>query len=99
MKIIEDVNWIKDHLVELTAHNEQIEEKPWKITDAPDKYIIQQLKGIIGVEIDITKLIGKCKAGQNKKQPELEGMVKSLGNIDQTNAKEMSKVIKSFYDN
>lgn len=98
LKIIEDTNWIKAHLIELTAHNEQSEERPWQLSDAPDKYIAQQLKGIVGLEIEITKLIGKCKAGQNKKQPELKGMVKALEKIGDANAKEMSKIIKTFTD-
>lgn len=98
LKIIEDTDWIKKHLEELTEQNEQIEEKPWKVSDAPDKYIAQQLKGIVGIEIEITKLIGKCKAGQNKKQPELSGMVNALGNIDSTNAQGMAKIINEFIE-
>lgn len=98
LNIIKDADWIRQHLEELTHQNERIEEKPWKISDAPEKYIAQQIKGIIGIEIEITKLLGKCKAGQNKKQPEICGMVDALENINSTNAKEMSKIIKTFVD-
>ena len=96
IKIKEDTDWLKQHLDELTEKNEQIEKEPWKVSDAPEKYIVQQLKGIVGIEIKITKLIGKCKAGQNKKQPELCGMVDALENIYSTNAQEMAKIISKF---
>ena len=40
--------------------------KPWKMTDASPEYIDQMLANIVGIEIDITKLVGKWKLSQNK---------------------------------
>lgn len=96
LKIIEDPDWIRHHLDELTDQNEKIEDVPWKVSDAPEKFVAQQINGIVGIEIEITKLEGKCKAGQNKKQPELCGVVNALEKLDSTDAQKMSKIINNL---
>lgn len=40
--------------------------KPWKMTDSPPEYIDQMLSNIVGIEIEITKMVGKWKLSQNK---------------------------------
>lgn len=40
--------------------------EPWKMTDSSPEYIDQMLSNIVGIEIDITKLVGKWKLSQNK---------------------------------
>jgi transcriptional regulator len=39
---------------------------PWKMTDSSAEYIDQMLSNIVGIEIEITKMIGKWKLSQNK---------------------------------
>jgi transcriptional regulator len=41
-------------------------EKPWKLTDASKEYIDQMLTAIVGLEIEMTKMIGKWKLSQNR---------------------------------
>jgi transcriptional regulator len=41
-------------------------EKPWKMTDASKEYIDHMLAAIVGIEIEITKMIGKWKLSQNR---------------------------------
>jgi len=40
--------------------------RPWKMTDSSAEYIAQMLSNIVGIEIEITKMIGKWKLSQNK---------------------------------
>jgi len=40
--------------------------KPWKMTDSPPEYIAQMLSNIVGIEIEITKMVGKWKLSQDK---------------------------------
>jgi len=40
--------------------------RPWKMTDSSPDYIEQMLANIVGIEIEITKLVGKWKLSQNK---------------------------------
>jgi transcriptional regulator len=42
--------------------------RPWKMTDSSPDYIDQMLANIVGIEIGITKMIGKWKLSQNKEE-------------------------------
>lgn len=40
--------------------------RPWKMTDSSPEFIDQMLANIVGIEIDITNMVGKWKLSQNK---------------------------------
>jgi len=42
--------------------------RPWKMTDSSPDYIDQMLSNIVGIEIEITKMVGKWKLSQNKEE-------------------------------
>jgi len=42
--------------------------KPWKMTDSSPEYIDQMLSNIVGIEIEIKKMVGKWKLSQNKEE-------------------------------
>ena len=50
----------------------------WSVDDAPAGFIAGQLKGIIGIEIPITRLEGKWKVSQNRAPAERQGVVDGL---------------------
>jgi transcriptional regulator len=52
--------------------------------DAPRDYIDTLLKAIVGVEIEITRLVGKSKLGQNKAAPDIRGAGEALTALGQT---------------
>jgi transcriptional regulator len=39
---------------------------PWKMGDAPTDYLDQMLAAIVGIEIEITRIVGKSKLSQNR---------------------------------
>lgn len=42
--------------------------RPWKMTDSSPEFIDQMLSRIVGIEIEITRMIGKWKLSQNKQE-------------------------------
>lgn len=42
--------------------------RPWKMTDSAPEYIDEMLSNIVGIEIEITKMVGKWKLSQNKEE-------------------------------
>jgi transcriptional regulator len=42
--------------------------QPWKMTDSAPDYIAQMLSAIVGIEIEITRIVGKWKLSQNKEE-------------------------------
>lgn len=72
----------------LTDRHEGDRPAPWKVSDATDAYVQSQLRGIVGVEITITRLEGKRKLSQNRNAADQAGVIEGLGKspsgLDQT---------------
>jgi transcriptional regulator len=64
LRVIDDPHWIFAQISALTAANEAA--LPWAVTDAPADYIEKMLGAIVGIEISITRLLGKWKVSQNQ---------------------------------
>lgn len=90
-----DANWLLDHLNGLTDQMEKGRQTPWKVSDAPDDYTARQLKGIYGVELRITKMLGKWKASQNRAVEDRLGVVNGLQQEGSDEAQRMADLIES----
>jgi transcriptional regulator len=42
--------------------------RPWKMTDSSPEYIDEMLSNIVGIEIEVTRMVGKWKLDQNKEE-------------------------------
>ena len=73
-----DPEWLRMAVEELTGEHEQGREAPWHVTDAPSAYIDGQLRGIVGVELTVSKVEGKAKLSQNRSRADREGVVTGL---------------------
>ncbi len=76
--IIEDRVWLRRHLEELVDHNEEPFDEPWRMTDAPEEYLAAQMKGIVGLSIEVTELRGKWKLSQNRSVADQQGTAAGL---------------------
>lgn len=77
-RIVDDAAWLREHLEALTRENESGEATPWQVSDAPDDYIAQLMKTLVGIEIPIRKLVGKWKVSQNRPAADRQGVVAGL---------------------
>jgi transcriptional regulator len=78
VRFIDDRDWLRAFVTKLTARHEAPRSDPWKVTDAPADYIEQMLGAIIGLEIPITRLVGKWKVSQNRPVQDRDGVVEGL---------------------
>ena len=62
----DDEQYVRGLVARLTRTHEANEPKPWKMGDAPPDYINSMLKSIVGLGVDITRLVGKFKLSQNR---------------------------------
>ena len=74
----DDIEKLKRHLAAMTDHFEAPYELPWKMADAPDDYIASKCKGIVGIEIPISRLEGKWKMNQAKSEHDVLGVINGL---------------------
>jgi transcriptional regulator len=77
-RTIDDAEWVRAQITDLTATQEQKRSEPWKVTDAPEAFIAGQLKAIIGIEIPISTIEGKWKVSQNRSAADQEGVARGL---------------------
>lgn len=69
--IRDDERYVRGVVARLTRTHEASQPKPWKMTDSAPDYIDAMLKAIVGIEIEITRLIGKFKLSQNRAVPDI----------------------------
>jgi transcriptional regulator len=96
-QIKDDAHWLATQINDLTAGHEQERDAPWAVSDAPDDYIRSQIKGIVGVEIDILHIEGKWKVSQNRPQADRDGVTAGLiENSRSPDAAIMADLVKQF---
>jgi transcriptional regulator len=78
VRVVGDEAWLARQIVALTEAQEAERERPWAVTDAPPSFIGHQLKGIVGVEIEIARIEGKWKVSQNRPEADRAGVVDGL---------------------
>ena len=78
LKLIDDPQWLRNHVSQMTNIHEPTYQSTWKLDDAPEEYVQTMLKAIIGIEIDIQNLVGKFKLSQNRPAQDYEAVVQQL---------------------
>jgi transcriptional regulator len=66
LTVRDDERFVRGLVARLTRHHEAAEPKPWKMSDAAPEFIDEMLSKIVGIEIEITSLMGKSKLSQNR---------------------------------
>lgn len=77
-RVIDDADWLRTAVTDLTDRHEGGRAERWHVTDAPDEYIRGQLRGIVGIEIHVTRVEGKAKLSQNRSDADRRGVIEGL---------------------
>ncbi|OJJ47028.1 hypothetical protein ASPZODRAFT_131952 [Penicilliopsis zonata CBS 506.65] len=67
---------------------------PWKVADAPDRYVDILKKNIIGIEIAIENIGGKFKMSQEMGVGDRNGVIEGFSNLGSDIGQKMSAVVK-----
>ncbi|GAB2801025.1 FMN-binding negative transcriptional regulator [Halomonas shantousis] len=78
LRFIEDPAWLRQNLGALTERFESQRTAPWALEDAPEAYIENMCRAIVGIELTINRLTGKHKASQHKSYEEREAIRQGL---------------------
>ncbi|MFC4942086.1 FMN-binding negative transcriptional regulator [Pseudonocardia sp. GCM10023141] len=76
--IHDDTAWLDTLVRRLTDRHEAGEEQPWSVDDAPPKFVAGQLRAIVGVELQITRIEAKIKMSQNRPATDVDGVIEGL---------------------
>jgi transcriptional regulator len=94
LRIIDNPEWLRSQLEALTDHNEKLLSEPWAVGDAPKEFTEKLLLSIVGIEMKITKLLGKWKVSQNQPAENQQGIIEGLKTNEQLGASEMAGLVK-----
>jgi transcriptional regulator len=78
LRVHQDPEWVRDAVTRLTDLHEQHRDPAWSITDAPEPFIEQQLRAIVGIEMTIESVQAKAKLSQNRSQADQAGVIQGL---------------------
>ncbi|HEV2252346.1 MAG TPA: FMN-binding negative transcriptional regulator [Streptosporangiaceae bacterium] len=80
----DDPTWVEDVVRRLTAKHETArlasphQPPAWSVDDAPRAFIEGQLRAIVGLELQITRIEAKAKLSQNRPVGDIVGVVDGL---------------------
>ena len=92
-RVIEDTDWLARQIDGLTAMHESGRARPWSVSDAPADFVVAQMKGIVGIEIEIVRIEGKWKVSQNRPQADRDGVVRGLSAAGDENSRAMAQLV------
>lgn len=93
-RVMDDAAWIARQVRDLTEMMEGAYPKPWAVDDAPAPYIDAQIRGIVGIEVAITAMMGKWKVSQNRSDADVEGVIEGLREQSDEEAAAMAALVE-----
>lgn len=95
MEVVEDPAWLLKQITAMTLAQEAGRQEPWAVSDAPSDFLAAQMKGIVGVEIEITGIEGKWKVSQNRSEADRRGVAAGLRDLGDADALHMADLVES----
>lgn len=86
---------LHDVVTRLTDFHETRRADPWAVSDAPERFVEAQLRGIVGFTLEIETLIGKYKMSQNRPAEDQAGVVAGLASEDDPRARDAGEIVKA----
>lgn len=92
-RAIEDAAWLRTQLESLTRQQEAPRAQPWSVSDAPEPFVVAQMRGIVGIEIEIASLVGKFKLSQNRQEADKRGVFNGLSADPESESQAMAQLV------
>jgi transcriptional regulator len=96
IKIHDEFGFIDHQIRALTETHEAGRAHAWAVDDAPEAFIQQQMRAIVGIEIAITQLTGKWKVSQNRPVADRAGVVAGLSGEADADSEPMRAEVAAF---
>lgn len=94
LRAVEDPEWLLEHVKTLTDQQEVIADVPWKVSDAPPEFIGKMARGIVGLELQISRVEGRWKASQNRTEEDALAVMTELDRLRTPESTKMRDLIR-----
>lgn len=94
IRFFDDGAELLEVVTRLTNRHEGSRPLPWEVSDAPSDYMRAQLKGIVGVELTITRTEGKRKLSQNRSEADQAGVIAGLSGSEDEADRAVAEIMR-----
>ena len=94
LRAVDDPAWLRAFVERLTNRHESGRTAPWHVTDAPADYVDKMVTAIVGIELPVTRLLGKWKTSQNRPARDRAGVVAGLEQDGGDAARAMAALVR-----
>jgi transcriptional regulator len=91
---IEDPAWLRAHVGALSDHHEAGRPEPWSTDDAPSDFIDKLTRAIVGIEIELTDVVGKRKLSQNRQDADVVEVIAALAASDRPGDRAVAEAMR-----
>jgi transcriptional regulator len=94
VRLVEDADWLRQLLRRLSERHEARNPVPWQMQDLPETYLEGMLRGIVGLDIAVTRLEGKYKLSQNRPTADRPRVVAALEAQSDADARAVARLMR-----
>jgi transcriptional regulator len=94
VRLVEDADWLRQLLRRLSERHEARNPDPWQMQDLPETYLEGMMKGIVGLDIAVTRLEGKYKLSQNRPAVDRPRVVAALEAQSDAGARAVARLMR-----
>ena len=94
VRLVEDADWLRQLLRRLSERHEARNPDPWQMQDLPETYLEGMMKGIVGLDIAVTRLEGKYKLSQNRPAADRPRVVAALEAQSNADARAVAQLMR-----
>jgi len=94
VRLVEHAEWLRRFLARLSARHEARNPIAWRMEDLPEAYTESMLKGIVGLDIAVTRLEGKYKLSQNRPAADRPGVIAALETQSDPEAQAIARLMR-----
>jgi transcriptional regulator len=94
VQLVENDEWLRRVLVRLSERHETRNPVAWRMQDLPEDYVETMLKGIIGLDIAVTRVEGKYKLSQNRPAADRPAVIAALEAQSDHDARAVAKLMR-----
>jgi transcriptional regulator len=92
---VEDAAWLRALVGRLTNTHEASFAHRWQVGDAPDDYVVQMLRAIVGIEIVVEAVQAKWKMSQNRSAADRDGVAAGLASIGTDATRDAAAMVRA----
>lgn len=96
LTVLEDKEALLELVSRLTDSQEREREAPWAVSDAPERFVAAQLKGIVGLNMEIDRIEAKRKLSQNRPQGDRLGTIEGLKGESKPAAQDLADAMQDL---